>query len=122
MVDLFIPTSPIDLSATPIDRHLRVLASDLAISVETLQDAADDLRAKVEVGDARIENLGTNGRQERQILLGRTVPGSLVSSTVSQRFAAVIFKLTELFTQCADRNDKASRFEGQLRHFSRSSD
>lgn len=83
VVDLFIPTSPTDISATPIDRHVSVLASDLSVLIESLQDAGDDLRAKVEVGDARIEDVGTDGKDDRRILLGQTVQGNLVSLITS---------------------------------------
>jgi hypothetical protein len=78
VVDLLIPVLQPSTSSEGIS-HLRALASDLEVSLTTLENASEDLRALAEVGDIKVEELDGNSDSNRKVLVSRTCSRDLVS-------------------------------------------
>lgn len=79
IVDLLLPKSTTASPLSADSKHLRILASDLDVSLTTLEHASDDLRARVEIGDVKVEELVAKGDEDRKTLLARTCSRDLVS-------------------------------------------
>ncbi|GAA5978593.1 hypothetical protein JCM5350_003152 [Sporobolomyces pararoseus] len=79
IVDVLLPTSTTARPLLADTKHLRILASDLDVSLTTLEHASDDLRARVEIGDVKVEELVAKGDEDRKTLLARTCSRDLTS-------------------------------------------
>ncbi|GAA5897992.1 Atg2p [Sporobolomyces salmoneus] len=84
VVDLLVPASPSTTTpaSPPKTTHIRLLASDLDLSLTTLEQSSDDLRARLEIGDVRIEELSENGNRDRKVVIARTCPRDLTSAAI----------------------------------------
>ncbi|GAA6005897.1 hypothetical protein JCM11491_004053 [Sporobolomyces phaffii] len=81
VIDLLVPTAVSSLSQRDI-KHLRLLASDLDVSLTTLEHGSDDLRARIEIGDIKVEELGPNSDEGRKVIIARTFQRDLTSTSI----------------------------------------
>ncbi|GAA5935848.1 Atg2p [Sporobolomyces koalae] len=81
VVDLLLPVVQAS-QATAKTSHLRLLASDISLAVTTHEHAADDLRARAQIGDVKVEEFGTASDSTKKILLARTMQRDITSIAV----------------------------------------
>ncbi|GAA5828512.1 hypothetical protein JCM11251_000826 [Rhodosporidiobolus azoricus] len=60
-------------------RHLRASGSDLSVSLELVEDAEDDLRARVSLMDLQVEDTSASSAGTKRVLLARTLPRNLAA-------------------------------------------
>ncbi|GAA6061503.1 hypothetical protein JCM10212_000207 [Sporobolomyces blumeae] len=94
VVDLLVPTSPSSPPSSPRQtasaiglRRLRLLASDVSLSLDTLEEAVDDLRLQMEVADLLVEEIVSRESEEiRKRVVERTGQRDLTAPSVEPLF------------------------------------